>query len=94
MSRHRVAGQNPIRGEDAGHNWVRHVLIAFHLDGFGLASTAGCNSKRMLVENNKSLRGGWSQMSDRDKEEGANTSSPDFYLHTCVRTLHPWRRSV
>lgn len=37
--KHGVAGQNAIRGEDAAHNWVWHVLMAFHLDKRG--STAG-----------------------------------------------------
>lgn len=37
--KHGVAGQNAIRGEDAAHNWVWHVLMAFHLDKRGC--TAG-----------------------------------------------------
>lgn len=38
-TKHGVAGQNAIRGEDAEHNWVWHVLMAFHLDKSG--RTAG-----------------------------------------------------
>lgn len=35
ISQHCVAGQNAIRDKDAEHNWVWHMLIAFHLDKFG-----------------------------------------------------------
>lgn len=44
ISQHCVAGQNAIRGKDAEHNWVWHMLIAFHLDKFGsTAGREGCN---------------------------------------------------
>lgn len=48
---HCVAGQNAIRDKDAEHNWVWHILIAFHLDKFGSTAAwegwnqSGCSWK-------------------------------------------------